>query len=244
MSAGPVASETNPGTPLAEHFTRTYFDLRIGIAVLGAALPVMLWLGGSILDGDPLRSSMSAYYYSPSMRNVFVGVLVAIGLCLVLYRGFSTPENRALDVGGLLAVGVAMVPTSAPGEGPTSRATLHAIMAILFFACIGYVCIWRASDTLSLIRDTRTARKLRATYRALGVAMVLSPLVAVAIATLVGSSSLVFLVEAAGVWTFAAYWSVKSYEMHVSDAEQLAMEGKLATTPRREVPGRMIQVVR
>ena len=42
-------------SPLQDHFAGTYFSLRIGAAVLGIALPVVLWLGGWIGDGEGLR---------------------------------------------------------------------------------------------------------------------------------------------------------------------------------------------
>ena len=82
---------------LQAHMVGTYHNLRVGIGVIGLALPVLLWLGGKFLDGMPLRGSMSAYYYSPTMRNVFVGILFAIGVGLYLYKGFSTKENWALN---------------------------------------------------------------------------------------------------------------------------------------------------
>ncbi len=78
---------------------------------------------------------MSVYYYS-RMGDVFVGALISIGLFLYLYKGFSTRENWALNVGGALAVSVALLPTSPISGGHTSTSTLHGTFAVLFFLCI------------------------------------------------------------------------------------------------------------
>lgn len=231
---------------LQDHLKGTYLSVRIGTAVVGAALPLLLWIGGALLDSDPLRGSMSAYYYSPAMRDVFVGGLVAVGLCLVLYKGFSAWEDWALNLGGALAVLVAIVPTRPPGTDG-SLVTAHGTFAVLFFACIAYVCVFRASDTLGLIRDTTRVRRYQLVYRWLGAGMLASPLIAFALngvfRDITDQNPLTFFIEAVGVWVFATYWFVKSRELAETDAERLAVEGKLkvADAPGT-MPWRVVQV--
>jgi FtsH-binding integral membrane protein len=236
---------------LQQHMTGTYFALRLGMGALAAVLPVLLWLGSRFADREPLRCSMSAYYYSPAMRDIFVGTLVAIGVFLYLYKGFSRQENWALNLAGALAVGIAMVPTTPRCDDGAGPFTPHGTFAVLFFLSIAYVCLFRASDTLSLIRDTRRARRLRTVYRALGVSMVVSPAIAAGLAALLRSetrgSSALFLVEAFAVLTFAAYWITKSREMSATDAERLALERKLQPTSSPKPagassPGHIVQV--
>lgn len=235
---------------LQKHMSGTYFALRVGMGVLAAALPLLLWLGGRLGDAEPLRCSMSAYYHSPTMRDTFVGALVAIGVFLYLYKGFSRQENWALNLAGVLAIGIAMVPTGprcGEGGGPF---TLHGTFAVLFFLSIAYVCVFRAPDTLSLIRDTQQAKRFRNAYRGLGALMVLSPAAAAALTFLLqreARNSVVFFVEALAVFTFATYWLVKSREMSATDAERLALERKLkpATSAAPVVdgnPGRIVQI--
>jgi len=210
---------------LREHMTRTYLNLRIGIALIGGFLPVVLWAGGA-LTGQTLLSSMSAYY-NTSLRDLFVGAIVSVGVFLYLYKGFSRKENWALNLAGGFAVGLAMIPSSAPE--PWS--TLHHVCAVSLFLSIAYVSVFRASDTLVLLNDQQKIRRLKTTYRALGIGMVLSPLAAVVLTyTLDPRSrgrSLVFFVEALAVWMFAAYWLMKSRELSQTDAERLALEGAL-----------------
>jgi hypothetical protein len=96
---------------LQAHMVATYFFLRAGMAIMAFALPLLLWCGAAA-RGVPLQASMSAYYHASNglMRDEFAGVLVAIGAFLYLYEGFSRAENRALNLAGIFAVGVAMIP--------------------------------------------------------------------------------------------------------------------------------------
>ena len=231
---------------LRRDFESTYLRLRVGIAAIGVALPVILGLGAWILEGAFLQSSMSAYYHT-GMRDLFVGALFAIGIALVLYQGFSVAENFVLSVAGVLAVCVALFPTEG-GTAPAWTADVHGVAAILFFACLAYVSVFRAGDTLSLIRDARRARALERTYRGLGIAMVASPLAALAVAWTLrppgGEPSVVFFVEVLGIWAFAAYWLVKSWEVQRTSADRAAARGILepsAAVARGRAPGRFVQ---
>src|SRR4051812_46828069 len=70
--------------------TASYFYLRRGLAALGFAFPLVLWLGA---DPRHLQTAISAYYhYAPGgsaygggvMRDLFVGILWAVGAGLFL----------------------------------------------------------------------------------------------------------------------------------------------------------------
>ena len=241
-----MARPDDSSEKLRRHFESTYLSLRIGVAAIGVALPFALWIGAQLLEGSSLQSSMSAYYYT-GMRDVFVGALFAIGVALYLYRGFSPVENVVLSVAGVLAVCVALFPTQ-DGDERAAVHVVHAVAAIGFFACLAYVSVFRAGDTLSLIRDTRRAHALKGLYRGLGVAMLLSPLVALVAERVLrppgGEPSVVFFVEVFGVWAFAVYWSVKSWEVWQTSADRAASQGILAASPgleRAGVPGRLVQ---
>ena len=208
----------------------TYRALRWGVVILGLALPWILWLGGRLLAGEHLQASMSDYYHTV-MRDEFVGVLFAVGALLVLYRGYTRLENVALNLGGLFLAGVALFPNAGPGRA--GGLTLHGTLAVLFFASIAYVCVFRAADTLGLMHDEVRERRFRTAYRALGGAMLLSPLAAALLAAVLqpgpGARSLIFFVEAAGVYVFVAYWIVKSVEIGLTGSEALALAGRLVT---------------
>ena len=56
------------------------------------------------------QSSISSYYYTPA-QGILVGVLVAIGVCLICLRGASDGEDELLNLTGLCAPFVALVPS-------------------------------------------------------------------------------------------------------------------------------------
>jgi hypothetical protein len=177
---------------------------------------------------------MSAYYHAGGgvARDVFVGTLCAVAAGLHLYKGITRLENRALDLAAVLLVGVALVPMAWDCGHACPSLSLHGSFAAAFFVAIAYVCLFRACDTLSLIRDPALARRYRRTYQSLGVAMILAPLAAGVLGWLLERGSgyrwTLFLVEAAGVWTFASYWLVKTLEMRRTHADTRAAEGQLA----------------
>jgi hypothetical protein len=170
------------------------------------------------------------------MRDVFVGVLVAIGAFLYLYKGFSRAENYALNFAGVFAVAIALFPMQWQCAPACSWFSVHGAAALLFFACIAYVCLFRSSDTLALITDDKTIARYKRVYRTLGLCLVFSPLAAFVVSgVLQRSSAWVFFIEAFAVWSFAAYWLWKSLELRHTNAERLALQGKAARVkvPRR-----------
>ncbi|GAB1510596.1 hypothetical protein JCM33774_26380 [Actinophytocola sp. KF-1] len=68
------------------------------------------------LSTDPRcwQGSLSAYYYTP-VQSVFVGALITIGVCMVALRGQGDGEDVLMNLGGMLAPVVALVPTPHPG---------------------------------------------------------------------------------------------------------------------------------
>lgn len=67
-----------------------------------------------------VQTSISAFYYTP-VRNIFVGALVAIGLCLIVIRGRGSWQDFFLNVAGMLAPVVALVPTGYSPRCPASN---------------------------------------------------------------------------------------------------------------------------
>jgi hypothetical protein len=99
----------------------TYRALRMG--VVAASFLLMTSLVLEIIRTKGLQlTSISASYYSPVSR-VFVGVLVATGMALVAIMGREKNEDGALNLAGMLAPTIGMLPTtvgpSAPGACQT-----------------------------------------------------------------------------------------------------------------------------
>jgi len=104
----------------------SYLNLRLGIGVLGVALPFILRIGSAIFPPDPY--SVSAYYYSAE-RNILVASLCVLGTFLLTYQGYDKLDSRITNVCGAATIGVALFPTSNPGFKPTWVGHVHPVVA-------------------------------------------------------------------------------------------------------------------
>ncbi len=119
-----------------------------------------------------------------------------------------------------------------PATAGDGKFSLHGAFAILFFVSIAYVCIFRAGDTLPLIKDETVRQRYFRTYRALGVAMLVLPLTAWALLTNVPDyTSVTFFVELAAIYVFAIYWVVKSREAATTGVDRKAGRGLVHARP-------------
>jgi hypothetical protein len=91
---------------------RTYQYLRIGMVGIVGLLVVSLAI--EYLDAGCFQQSISAYYFTP-VKAVFVGGLMAIGAALIFISGRTTAEDVALNVAGMFAPVVAIIPTTDVG---------------------------------------------------------------------------------------------------------------------------------
>lgn len=170
-----------------------------------------------------------------TMRNWFVGLLFALGIILYLYKGFTWLENWALNAAGIMGLGVALFPMAWGPSFPGNHLrflgldfSLHGACAITLFFGIAYVCIFRASDTLPLIRDNAKRESYRKRYRLLGHMMWGFPVIAWVLSSLLTQHrNLIFLVEMVGVWIFAYYWWMKSREIAETNADKKALHNQL-----------------
>ncbi len=231
--------------PLLNHILGTYSCLRLGLVVFAFALPIVIVVVG-FKNGLPLQDSISAYYHAFTAdqalahtvegkgvsRDWFVGILWAIGSCLIFYHGYDKREDVFLNISGVLLVTVAMVPTGwlCKSECPIS---LHAVAAILFFVGISYIAIFRSRDTLCLVRSERTRALYSKTYGTLGALMLILPFSAVLAHQFnmsIFGTSLVFWIEALGIYVFSIYWLVKSFELRMTNADQAVASGYMVGT--------------
>lgn len=90
----------------------TYRYLRLAIVVVLVALLASVVF--ERFQTDCWQGSLSAYYYTP-VQPIFVGALIAIGVSFVAIKGSTEIEDLLLNVAGVVAPIVAVVPT-APSE--------------------------------------------------------------------------------------------------------------------------------
>lgn len=221
----PAPGHSAPGDPAtfceapAAYLVETYFVLRMVIAAGALILPAALLLWVALDPAVAMRGSLSAFYYSPA-RSVFVGILVAIGVALVAYRGYTRGENAMLNAAGVLSIVVALVPTADSSQpGLTVAGAVHAAAAVGFFVLAALSIFFYGQETLSSLNDPHLRRRYRVVYRVLAVLVVAFPAAAVLVAWVVGPSVALFAGEAAALYAFAAFWLVKTYELARSQSE-------------------------
>jgi hypothetical protein len=106
-----------PTIPDAEIQAASYRYLRIGLVALllalGAAVAYQSGQQGFAL------ASVSAYYYTPA-QAIFVSALIGLGVCMIALQGLTYPEDVFLNLGGMFAMVVAVVPTSRGADFDTA----------------------------------------------------------------------------------------------------------------------------
>ncbi|WP_433059978.1 hypothetical protein [Dactylosporangium sp. CS-033363] len=101
-----------------ETWLRSYLYVRIAmvglLVALGVAVGFQTWH-----QGGELLSSVSAYYYTPA-QGIFVGSLIGLGACMIALRGTTEMEDVLLNIGGMFAPIVAVVPTARGADYDTA----------------------------------------------------------------------------------------------------------------------------
>jgi hypothetical protein len=114
-----ATSSVSDPTELSSYAINSYRYLRIAIVVVLLALLCSVALERAHSKGC-FEESISAYYYTP-VHSIFVGALVALGVCLIAIRGSTDPEDVLLNIAGVLAPIVAFVPTAQPTHPCTNN---------------------------------------------------------------------------------------------------------------------------
>ena len=191
----------------AAQAVRSYLYLSLGIGVIAVLLPVLLVIAG----GYSTHDSISSFYHDKAgpARDIMVGSLCAIGVFLFLFHGLSNKENWLLNVAGVAIITVALVPS--PGDTDYGNALIHRGAAILFFILIGIVAIFLAKGRITYIKSDRKRLWFATAYNVAGTAMIALPLIVVLLQQFLDGRA-VLLAEWAAIWSFAAYWFLKTFE--------------------------------
>ena len=105
----PGSSPQQDGRALEDPSIQTYRYVRA--AIIGSMLLLFISLLLQVVaDGWSVNPSISEYYYW-SVRGVLIGTLVTTGVAIVAIKGRPGLEETALNLAGMLAPVVALVPT-------------------------------------------------------------------------------------------------------------------------------------
>lgn len=140
----------------------SFLAVRRALGLLGLALPISLLLVALLTD-EPMHPSISEFYHGRA-RDLFVGILCAIGVFMWAYVGYPParpgewPTDQLISrIAAVAAFGVALIPTgdnlAAGGSvmadctllqcwlGEANSRMLHYISAAIFFICLAVFCL-------------------------------------------------------------------------------------------------------
>ncbi len=217
-----TASEPGASVDLAEvidYTGKTYRYLRVAIVAMVLALIIAMLI--ERLDAGSWLPSISAYFFTAA-NPIFVAALVMIGVCLIAIRGTNDFEDIVLNLTGILAPVVALVPTAFPDfpydgylfEPDVERLIDNSVVALLLAAVLALVLtFWLASRYSG--QDFSRSAIAGNTWIGLFVAVWL-------VAVLVGlylSEGRQFTHNAAALGLFAGLWivAIENVVRHVTD---------------------------
>ncbi|MDQ3278464.1 MAG: DUF998 domain-containing protein [Bacteroidota bacterium] len=133
----------------------SYLSLRKTIGWLGILLPAALIIGNAVFGHCyTIQSSVSHYYYTIT-GNLFTGILCAVALFLIAYKGYNRLDQTASTLAGCFALLIALFPTNmetlaAPGTDRQNcvifslsenvfRNSVHYITAGAFFLTLAFI---------------------------------------------------------------------------------------------------------
>jgi hypothetical protein len=139
-----------------ENDIKTFRRIRKAIGYLGISLPILLVLLSQVpFFKTPLQPSISDYYYT-NLREIFTGILCAVGLFLIRYKGtknssFWKNDSLLTNIAGYMAFGVAFFPTNPESWDAkiytliplklSFLGTIHYGFAAIFFFILGMISI-------------------------------------------------------------------------------------------------------
>ena len=235
--APPSSSQFAPLTPETSSDDLSGHRHRQVIGYLGLALPILLVqverLRPNAAADQWTGDSISAYYWTGAVA-LFVGLLAALSLFLLTYRGYANESHRydraAAIVAGVAAALVALFPTTPP-PGITTLpwwagwiATMHTIAAVTLFSTFAVFSLWlfRKSGP-STDRDADKTNRNRI-YLLCGVGIVASMAWALVVGLQGGS---IFWPESLALGFFAWSWLTKGRALHSVKSTLRAAKAKV-----------------
>ncbi|GGR47656.1 ABC-type Co2+ transport system permease subunit [Nocardioides luteus] len=116
----------------------TYRYVRFALCCLLAGLAISVT--AETISSREFQTSISSYYYT-SAGPVFTAVLCAMGVCLVVLRGYTDAEDTVFNLAGLSAPMVGFVPTPEVGEQIDKAAIVNNAWSYLAVMAIGWVVV-------------------------------------------------------------------------------------------------------
>jgi hypothetical protein len=234
----PTASRYTPPEPGQRPDDLSGHGHRQVIGYLGLALPILLVQLVRLRPNAPsdlwVGDSISAYYWTGAV-SLFVGLLAALSLFLLTYRGYANESGRydrgAAIIAGVAAAVVALFPTSPPkGIAPLPWwagwiSATHAVAAIILFSMFAVFSLWLFRKSGPDGEKPADKKRRDAIYLLCGVGILASMGWAV-VARL--SSRSIFWPESLALVFFAWSWLTKGRAFHSVKSTLRAASSKAA----------------
>jgi magnesium-transporting ATPase (P-type) len=197
--------------------------LQLIIGALAALLPVsMIISAGFFSDCNTVQPSISAYYHTGA-RDLFVGILCAVGVAMFAYKGYSKYDNFFATIAAVAAICVALFPTSVCDPMGVCiidvidtewKNVIHLIAAVTLFMVLAIFCIFLFTIT---DKDASAGRLMRnKIYYGCGIVILLSIIIIAISMNVEGFPQhilgfpVVFLFETVALVAFSLSWLTKS----------------------------------
>ncbi|MHB8054946.1 MAG: DUF998 domain-containing protein [Candidatus Aminicenantales bacterium] len=129
----------------------SYVTMRRLIGVLGMMLPLVCVAGGVLFAGTSPQRSISYYYYT-NMRDFLVGLLVAVSMFFLTYKGYEKRDEIVTSFIGLAGLGLAFFPIRSADNpyapaglfqmNPAIASYVHIASAGIFFILLAFNSIF------------------------------------------------------------------------------------------------------
>jgi hypothetical protein len=242
--APPAASQYTPPPPGQRADDISGHAHRQAIGYLGLALPILLVqverLRPNALSDNWSGNSISAYYWTGAV-SLFVGLLAALSLFLLTYRGYANESHKydraAAIIAGVAAAFVALFPTSPPSGivPPWWRewiSATHAAAAITLFSTFAVFSLWLFRKTAPGEQPTADKKRRNAIYLLCGIAIVASMVWAVVEHRLDRS---IFWPESSALVFFAWSWLVKGQAVRSIKSTVGAAKSRVGSSRMRAI---------
>ena len=205
--------------PHAHSVVMSYLGIRRSLGLLALMLPLILGPFGYFVLGIDIQDNMSSYYHTP-LRDIFVGVMCAMGIFLFCYHGYDKFENWTGNCACASAIGVAFFPLEANSD-PLHQSSLvgyiHTVSGGVFFFTLAIYSLYHfPRGHFGLRLETRNEQR-DAIYFASGVTIlgcmfvmgIQLFLLPESVKSFLNRLNSIFWLEWIAVWAFAAAWLVK-----------------------------------
>ena len=207
--------------PARQTFVLSYLAIRRSLGMLGFLLPLALGPVGYFILGIPIQENMSSYYHT-GLRDVFVGIVCAIGLFLFCYRGADLIENWTGNFACFSAIGLALCPielNSDPLNQSTIAGFLHSVFGAGFFLTLAVYSLVHFPRSSQLLAVTSRSGQRDAIYRATGLT-ILGSMILMGFQLFLAPAdwkaflnkwNFIFWMEWITIWAFSLAWLTKGH---------------------------------